>query len=175
MVQLYVNIYDLQPIETFFDIDDTKPNGDGDTKWTKESLLEDIRKNGIKHQLKIDRFGNILNGNGRYWAARILLLQGDERFRYLPVELVRVAGVAYIEFDFQPSHTEAGNALANIIREKHAVVPSKTEFEEYAICKEHPKALQRGIDNGDVKWKLFPYQFEDKWVTIAIVMDDENE
>ena len=174
MVQLYVNIYDLQPIEPFFDIDDTKPSGDGDRKWTKESLLEDIRKNGIKHQLKIDRFGNILNGNGRYHAAVILFLEGDERFRYLPVELVRVAGVVYIEFDFQPSHTEAGITLAKIIKGKHDVVPSKTEFEDYAICKEHPKAYQRGIDRGDDNWKLFNYKYQDKWITIAFIKDDYN-
>ena len=175
MVQIYANIYDLQPIEPFFDIDDTGPRGDGDTKWTKESLLEDIRINGIKHQLKIDRFGNILNGNGRYWAARILVKEGYERFRYLPVELVRISGVVYIEFDFHPSHTEAGKAVADIIKGKHNVVPSKTKFEDYVICEEHPKALQRGIDRGDDKWKLFNYKHEDKWITIAFIKDDYNE
>ena len=47
---------------------------------------EDIRENGIKYSLAIDKFGNIRDGNSRYWIAKHLGIE------YVPVNFEFMAG-----------------------------------------------------------------------------------
>lgn len=101
-VQVYMNIYDIHPAETFWDeVDDRKLYKDDAQLWQKQELIDDIRKNGIKYQLNVDSHGNIKNGNMRYWVSRYLLeVEGDERFRFLPVQRNWAAGVFWKEVKF---------------------------------------------------------------------------
>ena len=100
--QLYMSIYDINPTESFWDKVDDRPLYKEDAKlWLKEELIDDIRKNGLKYQLNVDPYGNIKNGNMRYWCARYLLEQEhDTRFLYLPVQRNYAAGAFYEEFLF---------------------------------------------------------------------------
>lgn len=92
MAQVFMNIYDLTPTETLWNvIDDRKLYKDGKL-WLKDDLIIDIKKNGILFSLNVDPEGFIKNGNARYWIARLLLLEGDKRFLYLPVQRNYAAG-----------------------------------------------------------------------------------
>ena len=175
-IPVYVNIYDLQPIEPLFDIDDTNIEGFDGGKWTVQQLIDDIREHGIKHQLKVDKHGNILNGNGRYWCARFLLeKEHDQRFVYLPIEYDRMGGAIMLKTIVQPSVMEASAEFMKILARKHDVIPSKTQFEEYPISKTNPKALERGIVRGKVAWKMFNHMIDHIYHIIFIADDDVNE
>ena len=99
-VQTYMSIYDIKPTESFWDVvDDTSLYTEDAKKWTKEELIDDIRQNGLKYQLNVDPFGNIKNGNMRYWCARWLLEnENDQRFLFLPVQRNYACGAFYKEF-----------------------------------------------------------------------------
>ena len=86
--QLFMNIYDIKPTETFWEeVDDRNLYTEDARVWTKKEILDSIRRDGLKYQLNVDPQGNIKNGNVRYWACRYLLeIEQDERFRYLPVQ-----------------------------------------------------------------------------------------
>lgn len=99
-VQLFMNIYDIKPTESFWDkVDDRKLYKEDARLWQKQELIDNIREHGIKYQLNVDEEGNIKNGNMRYWVARYLLEEEhDQRFLYLPVQRNYASGAFYKEF-----------------------------------------------------------------------------
>jgi hypothetical protein len=92
-----MNIYDIRPCETFWEIIEQNAVGDTDQKvWFKQELIDDIREHGLKYALNVDEYGIICNGNCRYWAARYLLEEeDDQRFQYLPVQKHFAVGLFY--------------------------------------------------------------------------------
>lgn len=89
-VQTRLHIFDITPSEAYWDeVDDhCSPR----SFYTKEGLYDSIKKEGLHFQLKVDRFGNVINGNMRWWTCLRLFLEGDMRFEYLPVEFNFYAG-----------------------------------------------------------------------------------
>jgi hypothetical protein len=64
--QLYMHINDIKPTETFWDEVDDRPLYTEDARlWTKQEILDSIRRDGLKYQLNVDPQGNIKNGNIR--------------------------------------------------------------------------------------------------------------
>ena len=100
--QVWMSIYDINPTESFWDkVDDRQLYKEDARLWLKQELIDDIRKNGLKYQLNVDRYGNVQNGNMRYWVARYLLeVEGDKRFLFLPVQRNYASGAFYEEFNF---------------------------------------------------------------------------
>jgi len=100
--QVYMNIYDINPTESFWDkVDDRNLYKEDAKLWHKQELIDDIRANGLKYQLNVDPYGNIKNGNMRYWVARYLLEEEDDtRFLFLPVQRNYASGAFYQEFQF---------------------------------------------------------------------------
>ena len=100
--QTYMNIYDINPTESFWDkVDDRSLYKEDARLWLKQELIDDIRENGLKYKLNVDPFGNIKNGNMRYWVARYLLEnEEDKRFMFLPVQRNYASGAFYKEFGF---------------------------------------------------------------------------
>lgn len=86
-VQLYVHIDDLMPTEPaimplpdkFNDPDEEKLAEHG--MDTLPTWLEDMKENGIKYALCVDKKGRIKDGNGRYWVAKALGI------KFLPIKL----------------------------------------------------------------------------------------
>lgn len=96
-VQTSLHIFDITPSEAYWEeVDDyCHPR----TFYTREGLYDSIKKNGLHYQLKVDQFGNIINGNMRWWTCLRLFLEGDMRFEYLPVEFNYYAG--YFPLDLE--------------------------------------------------------------------------
>lgn len=90
VVQTYLHINDITPSEAYWEEVDDKCYPP--SYFTREQLYQDIKKHGLCFQLKVDRFGNVINGNMRYWTCLRLFLEGDTRFEFLPVEFNFYAG-----------------------------------------------------------------------------------
>jgi hypothetical protein len=151
--QVHMSIYDINPTESFWDKVDDRPLYKEDARlWLKQELIDDIRAHGIKYQLNVDPYGNIKNGNMRYWVARYLLeKEKDERFRFLPVQRNYAAGAFYKEFQFvvkdipgQPKITQeevddVGEKLAIDIHKqwcnqtRELTIPSRSTFDTFEI------------------------------------------
>ena len=116
MIQFYVHIDSLTPTEpakfryTHYNLDGTPflydPEEQPFIKYNKEYVecncfLEDIRKNGIKYALVVDIHGRILDGNCRYWCAKILGIE------YLPINIEHLIGT---DKSFYPKKLVIGRA-----------------------------------------------------------------
>jgi hypothetical protein len=164
-----MNIYDIKPHEPLWERVQDKHDPPED--WDKEDLINDIREKGFKYQLNVGPDGNIRNGNARYWVARKLFEEeGDERFRYLPVQRSFASGMHSHKFKAEiandliqpvPGETqeetnkrnqELGTKVVDqaslkifkaFMNIKDLVIPSATEFEEYEIDEENEVFLKR--------------------------------
>ncbi len=170
MVQVHMNIYDLIPTETLWEvIDDRKLYKDG-KKWYKDDLINDIEKNGILHSLNVDPNGFIKNGNGRYWSGRYLLeKKHDERFRFLPVQRNYAAGAFVTEIMIRSPPgvkrtPENVTKIMNDITSKIAknwinyirdpIESSKTEFTDFEVDPEDHKFLLDHWKQNLNKWAI---------------------
>jgi hypothetical protein len=117
--QVYMSIYDINPTESFWDeVDDRPILKERGQLWLKQDLIDNIREHGIKYQLHIDPYGNIKNGNMRYWVARYLLEEeNDQRFLFLPVQRNYAAGSFHEEFAIALDQT-ASKAIAIDIKKR---------------------------------------------------------
>ena len=120
MIQTFVHINDLIPTENWWpDVDDQLEPREF---FTREELLDDIRENGFKYMIKTDEHGSIFNGNMRYWTARFLYEQeNDKRFEYLPVELNHLAGV--YTWDKETPFKQACKDFGKWLNTKVPVIP----------------------------------------------------
>ena len=177
-IQAYVNIYDLQPIEAWFDVDDKPIEGESGIQWTFDMLYDDIKKNGLRYALKVDRYGNLLNGNCRYWIVRKLFEEGDERFRYIPIEQERISGSQIMEFKTSDGQPPTRRDIAeNFTAEaavKVEVAKSKTEFEEYEVS-DNGIALTRALNRGRVQWQIFGFKVDDQFYAVGVCDDRPNK
>ena len=107
-IQTYMHINDIIPTEDF--LEEIVDNHIPPERWTKEQLIKDIDKNGIKYQLRVDPFGRIINGNLRYWVARHLNEENESLkdglyednwvpFEFLPVEIEVASGILLMHGD----------------------------------------------------------------------------
>ena len=177
-IQAYANIYDLQPIEAWFDVDDKPIEGESGIHWTFDMLYKDINENGLKYAFKVDRYGNILNGNCRYWVCRALLEAGDYRFKYVPIEQERISGSQIMEFKTSnnepPTRRDiAGNFTAEAAV-KVEVAKSKTAFEDYEVSA-NGIALKRGLERGRVQWQIFGFKIDDQFYAVGVCDDRPNK
>ena len=146
-VQLYMNIYDIIPTEPFWELlDDTFLYQDG-RQWTKQELIDSIRKDGLHHQLNVDKEGYVKNGNMRYHCCKYLFEEeGDERFRFLPVQRNYATGLfckeVFVQTEEQLTLEEQNKIMERILTDishywveqvREDTIPSKTEFEEGTI------------------------------------------
>lgn len=171
-VQLYMNIYDIKPHEPLWERITDKHDPPED--WDKVDLINSIRAEGFKYQLNVDPDGNIRNGNARYWVARYLLEEeGDERFRYLPVQRDYAAGMfnrifnvaiekkllLQLEGETREQHNKRVqtdmlkvtdeitlNIFKKFMNTKDKVIPSATTFEDYEIDPDNKVFLKRHWD-----------------------------
>lgn len=132
-IQAYVSIFSLIPTEPLWDVitDQREPKDE----YTKEELYESIKKHGLKYMFRIDSTGKILDGNGRYWTCRRLVLEGDTRFLMVPVEIDMLNGVLLMNHKKTNPDTNAlADAVYNRIDTKTLVIPpGKQEFAEYTF------------------------------------------
>lgn len=176
-IQTYVSIYDLQPIEAYFDVDDKPIEGETGVTWTYDRIYKSIKRYGLRYALKIDRYGNILNGNIRYWIARELFEdEGDERFRYIPVECERISGSQIMEFktDQPPTRRDIAANFTAEAAVKIEVGKSKEVFEEYEIA-DDSKNLVRGLARGRVQWQIFGFKIDDLYYAVGVCDDRPNK
>ena len=151
--QVWMSIYDINPTESFWDkVDDTSLYKEDARVWMKEELIDDIRENGLKYALNIDPYGNVKNGNMRYWVARYLLEnEDDKRFLFLPVQRNYVSGAFYQEFGFhikdiegmpkitQEELDDIGNKITVDIHKKWVLhmrdltIPHKESFDVFEV------------------------------------------
>ena len=196
-VQLFMNIYDIKPHEPLWEFVQDKHDPPED--WDKEDLIKDIRKHGFKYQLNVDPDGNIRNGNARYWVARYLLEEeGDERFRYLPVQRNYAAGMYYQTFIgkiekelLKPLQGESKRQTAKRIHQigqelidtvtlqifkdfmntKDPIIPCATEFEDYELDPDNPIFLKRHWEQSSGEYTSFVQRHpkEDKLIFALIL------
>ena len=169
-IQTYVNIYDLQPIEAYFDVDDKPIEGESGITWTYDLIYNDIKDHGLRYALKIDRYGNILNGNCRYWVVRQLFEEGDERFRFIPVECERISGSQIMQFktDQQPTRRDIAANFTSEAAVKIDVGKSKEVFEEYEVAEDGVKLI-RALERGRVKWQIFGFKIDCHLISLGII------
>ena len=173
--QTYMCIYDINPTESFWDkVDDRQLYKEDAKLWLKQELIDDIRANGLKYQLNVDPFGNIKNGNMRYWCARYLLEnENDQRFLFLPVQRNFVAGAFYKEFQMVVKQQEGvppptkdeieeiGNKLAiDIHRQwvnqtRELTIPSADEFAIFKIDPIDEFRMKNFWDQQRNEWAVF--------------------
>lgn len=169
-IQVFVNIYDLNPRETFWDIivDNIPPF---DT-YTKEQLIDSIREKGFIYQLKVDEYGNIQNGNMRYWVARYLLeVENDERFRYLPVEKGAINKCHVIRHTVAPKDKdEIQKKVHNRRNLKAPIIPSATCFKEWTAMEDDPKRIDRP-EITEAGWDVFHIRQKDKHTTLVLKVE----
>lgn len=196
-VQLFMNIYDIKPGEALWERIQDKHDPPED--WDKVDLINDIREHGMKYQLNIDPDGNIRNGNARYWVARMLLEEeGDERFRYLPVQRSFAAGMYNHMFKAEitndllqpaPGETQAETNKRNremcekvidqltvgmfkdFMNTKDPIIPCADTFEDYEIDPENEVFLKRHWDQSSGEYTSFVIQHpkEEKYVFALIL------
>lgn len=141
-IQTYVHINSIIPTEPLWDvIDDDCPPKDC---YTKEELYDSIKKDGLIYQLKVDKMGKVLNGNGRYWTARRLHEEGVPGFEYLPVEVETMVGffplVRVKPVEGVP--TESRDRFLQAINGKNLVIP---------IPKMQPHTFEDPNHHGDIE------------------------
>lgn len=173
--QVWMSIYDIKPTESFWDkVDDRNLYKEDARLWSKQELIDDIRKNGLKYALNIDPTGNIKNGNMRYWVARYLLeTESDKRFLFLPVQRNYACGAFYQEFGFQvkdvpglPPITQEeidniGNKLAIDIHDKWVnqtrdlTIPHAEDFSIYEVDPIDEFRMKNFYDQQRNIWAVF--------------------
>lgn len=166
MIQAVVNIYDLKPTETLWDMVEDERSADSQVGWTKEELEADIRKNGILFMLHVDSDGNIYNGNARYWIARKLLLEGDLRFQYLPVEIREMTGTFVINFEEKPAISLAKGVLTQVLMTKYLVIPQATKFQDYAVDSANDRDLDRYKYVMGRHWDVYQIETKDGFAVL---------
>ena len=155
-IQTYVNIYDITPTETFWE--EVTDNVEPKEFWSKEDLIQNIKDNGFKYALKINKHGAIVNGNMRYWVARHLLEEGDERFRFLPVELEMHAGVALLRTTAKITNVVLEDGLNQLINAKRELIASNEGFQEYTINEEDPDKLENFKNIRETIYDIVPFR-----------------
>ena len=173
--QVWMSIYDINPTESFWDkVDDRQLYKEDAKLWMKQDLIDDIRANGLKYALNVDASGNVKNGNMRYWVARWLLEnEDDKRFLFLPVQRNYACGAFYKEFSFEvqdapgvPKATqkeidEIGNKLAvdihkqwvNYMREP--TIPHAKKFSIYEVDPIDEFRMKNFYDQQRNIWSVF--------------------
>ena len=155
-IQTYVDIYDITPTETYWD--EVTDNVEPKEFWTRENLVKDIKDNGFKYALKINKRGAITNGNMRYWVARQLLEEGDERFRYLPVELEMFSGIAIMKTTDKITNILVDQTLNALINTKVETIEPRTTFLEYVTSTDDPKKLDDFRKIRETMYDIIPFR-----------------
>lgn len=155
-IQTYVNIHDITPTETFWDeVDDKVAPKEF---WTRHDLIQDIKDNGFKYAIKLNKHGAIVNGNMRYWCARKLLEEGEERFRYLPVELEMFHGIAVTQTTKPITDKLITSNLQSLINTKVEIIKPRTEFLEYVTSTDDPKKLDNFRNIRETMYDIVPFR-----------------
>ena len=174
-IQAYVNIYDITPTEWFWE--EVQDNIEPKEFWLRDDLIENIANQGLKYALKVNKFGNIVNGNMRYWCMRHLLEKtGDKKWMFVPVEMEIFHGLAHA-ISLGPLTNEIVNEIIqDMINTKRLVVPSKTEFKDYKQHSIDPKKLDNFEQIRQTQYDLYPFRQKGiNHLTIIQVTRDDHD
>jgi hypothetical protein len=163
-IQAFVSIFSLIPTEPLWN--EIKDERFPPEAWNKDDLYESIKKDGLKYQFRIDNTGKILDGNGRYWTCRRLVLEGDTRFLIVPIEMDIFNGIVLINHGkTTPDVETVANTFYDRIDRKTSVIAGKQEFDDYTFDDSEHKHPYQG------KYQSFHVVTQEK-ITLQMVIEN---